>query len=87
MNAILNYAYAILKAETSLAIVAMGLDPGMGLLHVDNDRRDSLACDLVEIVRPEVAAFYFDWVSRTPFSRDWFFESGTATVGSWASSQ
>jgi CRISPR-associated endonuclease Cas1 len=74
MNAILNYTYAILEAETSLAIAAMGLDPGMGLLHVDNDRRDSLACDLMEVVRPEVDAFLFDWVSRTPFRRDWFFE-------------
>jgi CRISPR-associated protein Cas1 len=74
MNAILNYTYAILEAETSLAIAAMGLDPGMGLLHVDNDRRDSLACDLMEVVRPEVDAFLFDWVSRTPFRRDRFFE-------------
>jgi hypothetical protein len=74
MNAILNYTYAILEAETSFALAAMGLDPGMGLLHVDNDRRDSLACDVMEVVRPDVDAFLFDWVSRTPFRRDWFFE-------------
>lgn len=74
MNAILNYLYAILEAETRLAIAAMGLDPGMGFLHVDNDRRDSLACDLMEVARPEVDAFLFDWVSGTPFKRDWFFE-------------
>jgi len=74
MNAILNYLYAILEAETRLAITTMGLDPGMGFLHVDNERRDSLACDLMEVVRPEVDAFLFDWVSRTPFRREWFFE-------------
>src|SRR5262249_43304676 len=39
-NAILNYIYAILESETRLAIAAMGLDPGMGFLHTDNDRRD-----------------------------------------------
>jgi len=74
INAILNYLYAILESETRLAISAMGLDPGIGFLHVDNDRRDSLACDLMEVIRPDVDAFLFDWLSRTPFSRDWFFE-------------
>jgi hypothetical protein len=74
MNAILNYLYAILESESRLAIAAMGLDPGMGFLHTDNDRRDSLACDLMEVARPEVDAFLFDWVSRAPFKREWFFE-------------
>jgi CRISPR-associated endonuclease Cas1 len=74
LNAILNYLYAVLEAETRLAIAAMGLDPGMGFLHVDNERRDSLACDLMEVVRPDVDAFLFDWVSRAPLRRDWFFE-------------
>jgi CRISPR-associated endonuclease Cas1 len=74
LNAILNYLYAVLEAETRLAIAAMGLDPGMGFLHVDNERRDSLACDLMEVVRPDVDAFLFDWASGAPFRRDWFFE-------------
>ena len=70
LNAIFNYLYTILETETRLAIAAMGLDPGLGFLHVDNDRRDSLACDLMEVVRPDVDAFLFDWVSRTPFKRE-----------------
>ena len=74
LNAIFNYLYTILETETRLAIAAMGLDPGLGFLHVDNDRRDSLACDLMEVVRPDVDAFLYDWVSRTPFKRDFFFE-------------
>lgn len=74
LNAILNYLYAILEAETRLAIAAMGLDPGLGFLHLDYEKRDSLACDLMEVVRPDVDAFLFDWVSRAPFKRDWFFE-------------
>jgi hypothetical protein len=28
----------------------------------------------MEVVRPDVDAFLFDWVSRAPFRRDWFFE-------------
>ncbi len=74
INAILNYLYAILESEARLAIAAMGLDPGMGVIHLDSGRRDSLACDLMEAVRPEVDAFVLDWVARAPFSRDWFFE-------------
>jgi CRISPR-associated endonuclease Cas1 len=74
LNAILNYLYAILESETRLAVAELGLDPGIGFIHVDNDRRDSLACDLMEVARPDVDAFLFDWVSRVPFSRDWFFE-------------
>src|SRR5262249_30058160 len=74
LNAILNYLYAILESETRLAIAAMGLDPGLGFLHFDYERRDSLSCDLMEIVRPEVDTFLLDLGSRTPFKRDWFFE-------------
>lgn len=46
-NAILNYLYALLESEARLAAAALGLDPGMGVLHVDTDSRDSLACDLM----------------------------------------
>ena len=74
LNAILNYLYAVLEAETRLAITSMGLDPGLGFLHLDYEKRDSLACDLMEVVRPDVDEFLFDWVSRRPFRRTWFFE-------------
>jgi hypothetical protein len=74
LNAILNYLYSILESESRLAIAVMGLDPGMGFLHLDNDRRDSLACDLMEAVRPDVDRYLLDWIARAPFSRDWFFE-------------
>jgi CRISPR-associated protein Cas1 len=35
-NAMLNYLYTVLEAETRLTITALGLDPGLGLLHVDS---------------------------------------------------
>jgi hypothetical protein len=41
-NALLNYLYAILEAEARIAILSMGLDPGMGVLHADLKARDSL---------------------------------------------
>ena len=73
-NAMLNYLYAVLESETRLAVAALGLDPGLGFWHVDTPARDSLACDLMEPIRPNVDAFFLDWVTREPLKRSWFFE-------------
>ncbi len=73
-NAILNYLYAVLESESRLAAATLGLDPGIGVLHVDTPARDSLACDLMEVVRPQVDAFLLDWITRDPLKREWFLE-------------
>jgi CRISPR-associated endonuclease Cas1 len=73
-NAILNYLYAILEAEARLAIAALGLDPGLGFLHFDSRTRDSLACDVMEPVRPQVHAYLLEWLRREPLRKEWFFE-------------
>jgi CRISPR-associated endonuclease Cas1 len=73
-NAILNYLYAILEAETRLAIAALGLDPGFGVMHADSKIRDSLAFDVMEPARPQVDTYLLDWISRSPLRREWFFE-------------
>jgi CRISPR-associated endonuclease Cas1 len=87
VNAILNYLYAVLESESRLAASALGLDPGLGVLHVDTPNRDSLACDLMEPVRPQVDAYVLDWITRYPLKREWFFEqpNGNARLmGSFA---
>lgn len=73
-NAILNYLYAILESEARLAISALGLDPGIGVLHNDTRMRDSLACDLMEPIRSQADAFLLTWLRRAPLQRKWFFE-------------
>ena len=73
-NAMLNYLYAILEAEARLALAALGLDPGIGVLHNDLRSRDSLACDLMEPIRPQVDAYLLDWLTQGPLKREWFFE-------------
>jgi CRISPR-associated endonuclease Cas1 len=73
-NAMLNYLYAVLEAESRLALAALGLDPGIGVMHVDSPSRDSLACDLMEAVRPQVDAYLLDWIVREHLLREWFFE-------------
>jgi CRISPR-associated endonuclease Cas1 len=76
-NAILNYLYALLESEARLAAAAMGLDPGIGLIHVETAARDSLACDLMEPVRPQVDSYLLEWLMREPLHREWFFEERT----------
>jgi CRISPR-associated endonuclease Cas1 len=74
MNAMLNYMYALLESEARLAAAALGLDPGLGVLHVDTPARDSLALDLMEPARPQVDSYLLDWITREPLRREWFFE-------------
>jgi hypothetical protein len=70
----LNYLYAILESEARLALAALGLDPGMGVLHNDLRSRDSLACDLMEPIRPQVDAYLLAWLTQGSLKREWFFE-------------
>jgi len=75
----LNYMYALLESESRLAAASVGLDPGIGVLHVDTDARDSLACDLMEPARPHVDAYLLKWISEGPLRREWFFEQRDGT--------
>lgn len=72
--AMMNYVYSLLEAEASLAARALGLDASMGIFHADQPNRDSLACDLMEPVRPQVDAYLLGWFTTQPLKREWFFE-------------
>jgi len=74
-NALLNYLYAILEAETRLACLTVGLDPGLGIVHVDYRRRDSFALDLMEAARPAVDAYVFELLQSRVFGRRDFAET------------
>ncbi|MGO9960723.1 MAG: CRISPR-associated endonuclease Cas1 [Solirubrobacteraceae bacterium] len=55
VNAMLSFAYALLVRDTTVAALAAGLDPQIGLLHQPHFGRPSLALDLAEELRPLVA--------------------------------
>jgi CRISPR-associated endonuclease Cas1 len=76
IDAILNYGYAVLEGEASIAARVVGLDPGLGVLHADQPNRDSLAADLMEPIRPLVDRAVFDLVARRTFSAADFHETG-----------
>src|SRR5262249_16426176 len=74
-NALLNYVYAIVEAETRIAAIAVGLDPAIGVLHSDLRARDSLACDLMETIRPQADEFVLELIRNREFKKSNFFET------------
>ena len=76
-NAMLNYLYALLEAETRVACLACGLDPGLGVFHADQKSRDSLVCDVMEAARPAVDEYLLDLLAVRTFSLKDFTETRT----------
>jgi len=80
VNTMLNYLYALVEAEAIFACQAVGLDPGLGIVHADAKGRQSLALDIMEPIRPEVDAFVLDIVERRTFRKAEFTESSDGHV-------
>jgi len=74
LNALLNYSYRLVEAEGRLAYLAIGLDPGLGVLHADVKGRDSLVLDVMEAVRPEADRFVLKLVEGRPLLKTDFAE-------------
>jgi CRISP-associated protein Cas1 len=69
VNAILNYAYAVLESQVRIQIVASGYDPTIGLLHsgrVGRGRHD-FVFDLIEPLRPIVDRKVLEFVRARTF--------------------
>jgi hypothetical protein len=73
-NALLNYGYRLLEAEGRLACLAVGLDPGLGILHADLKGRDSMVLDVMEAVRPVVDGYVLDLFRAHPLMKTDFAE-------------
>jgi CRISPR-associated endonuclease Cas1 len=73
-NALLNYGYRLLEAEGRLACLAVGLDPGLGILHADLKGRDSMVLDVMEAVRPVVDGYVLDLFTVRPLTKTDFAE-------------
>ena len=54
VNAILNYAYAVLQSQVQIRLVAEGYDPMLGIMHSDRDDAAALVFDMMEPERPKV---------------------------------
>lgn len=69
VNAILNYAYAILAGQVERALQVAGLDVAVGSLHADQDGRASLVYDLMEPLRPVIDKIIFTCVTSQRWRR------------------
>jgi CRISPR-associated endonuclease Cas1 len=69
VNAMLNYAYAILESRVRSEIVAHGYDPMIGYLHSYDKDRAALVFDLMEPLRPVVDYMVLEFVQARAFKR------------------
>lgn len=63
-NAMLNYAYTVLRAGAARAIMAAGLHPSLGLSHRQRGNAFALADDVMEPFRPVADLFVHDLLSE-----------------------
>jgi CRISPR-associated endonuclease Cas1 len=68
VNAMLNYAYAVLESQVRIACVAQGLDPTIGYLHTCRPGRMALVYDLMEPLRPRVDRLVLGFVRSRTFT-------------------
>lgn len=75
-----NYLYALAESECRLALLAVGLDPGLGWVHRDAPYRDSAALDVLEPLRPAVDDYVMRLLETRTFSSREFAELPSGQV-------
>ncbi len=81
INALLGYGYGMLYREVLVAIVAVGLHPGVGMYHRPRSAAHTLALDLMELFRvPLVDMAFVAAVNRKTFEADADFQESTGRV-------
>ncbi|AUM00249.1 MAG TPA: CRISPR-associated endonuclease Cas1 [Pseudothauera hydrothermalis] len=82
VNACLSLAYTLLHFEAVRAAHAAGLDPLLGYYHRPAFGRESLACDLIEPLRPHVDAWIWQQFTVGTLRAEHFFaDKGACLLG------
>jgi len=63
VNAMLNYAYAVLHSQVQLEAISEGYDPRLGIMHESRSDASALVLDLMELRRPVVDAAVLRFVA------------------------
>lgn len=71
----INYAYAILRTETTISIHEFGLDPGQGMMHGTRRHQGNLVSDLMEPGRPTADKIVLDLLESRPLEPGDVFET------------
>ena len=75
VNALLSYGYYFLEREVRIAIAAYGADARIGFLHSNNERKDSLVYDLMEMFRASVSdRFVLKLINKKRIKPDLFID-------------
>jgi CRISPR-associated protein Cas1 len=80
VNAVLSLAYTLAHAEAAREAHVAGLDPAIGFLHALAPGRPSLACDLVEPLRPGIDRFVWRLFAEETLRRAHFTRDGEACL-------
>jgi CRISPR-associated endonuclease Cas1 len=83
VHALINYAYAILRTETTISIHEFGLDPGQGLMHSTRRHQGDLVSDLMEPGRPVADEIVLDLLQSRSLDRGDVYETrdGRCRIG------
>lgn len=68
LNAMLNYAYAVLQSQLQIESVSAGYDPTLGIMHNGYKGSPALVFDLMEPRRPKVDAAVLGFAMAETFS-------------------
>ena len=68
VNAMLNYAYAVLHSQVQLKAVREGYDPRLGIMHESRPDARALVLDLMEVRRPVIDGAILKFVANEMFS-------------------
>ncbi len=78
--ALLNYLFGLAASQMTIALAAVGLDPGIGVFHADKEGRASLAYDAIEAVRPYIEAWLLCVIAECRFAKRDFWEEGDGAI-------
>ena len=73
-NCMLNYGYGIMYSNVERACIIAGLDPYIGIMHVDNYNRQALVFDLIEMYRVYIDKIVFKLFSTKQVNSEHFDE-------------
>ena len=68
VNAMLNYAYAVLHSQVQTEIAASGYDPCRGIMHESHTDSRAFVLDLMEPIRPLADATVLKFLAANAFS-------------------
>ena len=80
INAVLSLTYTLLHTEAVLALYGTGLDPFIGFYHALDFGRESLACDIMEALRPQADRFVLSLFRQETLTVDDFTKADGACL-------